>query len=144
MQLGLAVAHGGGLRHHYILAVVHSHALRHGYVGKISRQNGVAGTHTYLRRTEVPCATAMWGKVGAKKVHRVPHLSVAQRLYPAPRIFCYPWRTYFRCATPKCAQAGRPGTSLAVAQDQKTCATGKLICVAQCNRLRHVYLAMAH
>ena len=31
-----------------------------------------------------------------------------------------------------------------VAQDQKTCATGKLMCVAQYNMVRHVYLAMAH
>ena len=77
VQLGLAVAHGGGLRHHYILAVAHSQALRHGYVGKISRQNGVAGTHTYPWCTEMQCPMALWGKVGAKKVHRVPHLSVA-------------------------------------------------------------------
>ena len=111
---------------------------------KILRENGAAGTHTYPSRTEVRCATAMWGKIGAKKVHRVPHLSVAQPSYLAPRLFWYPWRTYFRCATPKCAQVGRPGTSFAVAQDQKTCATGKLMCVAQYNMVRHVYLAMTH
>ena len=79
-----------------------------------------------------------------KKVQRVSHLPVAQSTDGAPRLFSYPWRTYFRRATPKRAQAGRPGTSLAVAHGPNSCATAKLLPMAQCNVVRHVYLAMAH
>ena len=39
------------------------------------------------------------------------NLPVAHSTDSAPCLFWYPWRTYFRCAMPKCAQAGRPGTS---------------------------------
>ena len=34
------------------------------------------------------------------------NLPVAHNTDSAPCLFWYPWRTYFRCATPKCAQAG--------------------------------------
>ena len=88
------------------------------------------------------CATAKYAWRTVRGCAIDSNLSVAQCIMV--RLRCYPWRTCLCRATPKYAQAGRPGPILVVAQVLQTCATAKLESVAQPRTVRHTYLAVAH